>query len=97
VSYYLHPAAEKEYLEEIAYLESRSPGLGASLLIEFEQVLSDICEAPGRYRIEMEPDIRRKSLKRFPIIVLYREIRGQVQVLAVAHKRRRPQYWLERT
>lgn len=80
MSYFFHPAAEAEYLESIAYYESKRSGLGATYLGEFER----------------RPDVRRMRMERFPFTVLYRENANTVQVLAVAHNRRRPQYWLGR-
>mgnify|MGYP001106920023 CR=1 FL=1 len=94
MSYYFHPAAESEYLEAIAYYESKRPGLGASFLAEFETAIGTVLEAPHRNPVEQRPDVRRKGLQRFPYTVLYRDAAESVQVLAVAHHRRRPQYWL---
>ena len=96
MSYFFHPAAEAEHLETIAYFELKRPGLGATYLTEFEQVMKIVCKAPHRYPVEKEPDIRRIRMKIFPFTVLYRESSGSIQVLAVAHHRRRPQYWLGR-
>ena len=96
MSFQFHPAAEAEHLEAVAYYESRQAGLGASYLAEFEAAMRQVCAAPGRYPVERQPDIRRIRLKRFPFMVLYREMGGVVQVLAVAHYRRRPEYWLGR-
>lgn len=96
MSYQFHPAAEAEHLETVAYYESKQPGLGASYLAEFETAMEQACAAPRRYPIERQPDIRRIRLKQFPFMVLYREVHGMVQVLAVAHYRRRPDYWLGR-
>jgi len=96
MSYYFHPAAEVEHLESIAYFESKRAGLGASYLAEFEIIMDTVCEAPHRYPIDKPPDVKRIRMKRFPFTVLFRESSGTVQVLAVAHNRRRPQYWLGR-
>lgn len=96
MSYVFHPAAEAEHLESVAFYESRQAGLGAAYLTEFEKVMKRVCEGPQRYPIEREPDIRRIRMNRFPFTVLYREKDSVVQVLAVAHQRRRPQYWLGR-
>jgi len=96
MSYVFHPAAEAEHLESIAFYESKLPGLGAAYLAEFENVMKRVCDGPQRYPIEKEPDIRRILMNRFPFTVLYREKDGVVQVLAVAHQRRRPRYWLGR-
>jgi plasmid stabilization system protein ParE len=96
MSYNFHPAAEAEYLESIAYYESKRAGLGASFLAEFENNMVSVCKAPHRYPVEKQPEVRRIRMKRFPFTILFRESSGAVEVLAVAHKRRRPQYWLGR-
>jgi toxin ParE1/3/4 len=96
MNYEFHPAAEAEHLESVAYYESRRPGLGASYLGEFEKIMGLVCESPQRYPIDKKPDIRRIRMKRFPFTILYRVASETIQVLAVAHHRRRPQYWLGR-
>lgn len=96
MSYVFHPAAEAEHLESVAYFESKRPGLGASYLAEFEGTMAQACEAPHRYPLEKDSDIRRIRMNQFPYTVHFRETAGSVQVLAVAHHRRRPGYWLGR-
>lgn len=39
---------------------------------------------------------RRYLLRRFPFFVVFRETNDRLQILAVAHARRRPGYWLGR-
>lgn len=97
MSYQFHPAAEAEHLETVPYYETLQAGLGTSYLAEFESVLERVCEAPDRFLIERNPDIRRVILRRFPYTALFRESDGTVQGLAVAHHRRRPLYWLGRS
>lgn len=96
MSYFFHPAAEAEHLESVAFYETRRAGLGASYLASFEAAMERVAEAPHRYRVERNPDIQRIRLERFPFHVLFRETPNGVQVLAVAHDRRRPTYWLNR-
>ena len=96
MSYRFHPAAEAEHYEAVQFYESCSVGLGGDYLAEFEQVMEHVGSAPHRYRIERPPNIRRASLVRFPYKVIYREVEGDIQVLSVSHKRRRPAYWAER-
>jgi len=92
---FFHAAARAEHLDHVAYYESRRAGLG-SYLGEFESAMKRICEEPELDAIAREPGIRRLHLRQFPLTVLYREVDGGVQVLAVAHKRRRPSYWVAR-
>lgn len=96
MTYRFHPEAEAEHLEAVAYYEDRQPGIGAGYLAEFERVMERVCQAPVRNPIVRAPDIRRARLARFPFTILYREREGAVEVLAVAHHRRRPAYWLGR-
>lgn len=94
--YRFHPVAATEHYEIVEFYESCSTGLGRAYLLEFEQVMEQVVEAPHRYRIERSPNIRRASLPQFPYKVIYRELEGYVQVLAVSHQRRRPSYWAGR-
>ena len=96
MNYELHPAAEAELIDSVAYYEEKRAGLGVSFMTAFESALAKVCSAPHRFPIERKPDIQRIRLKRFPFTILYREVGGIVQVLAVAHKRRRPDYWQRR-
>ena len=91
-----HPDAEAEYLEAIAYYENRRPGLGAVFVAEVEHVLLRVCDAPQRYPVQRQPDVRAIRLQRFPFKMLFRERSAVVQVLAIAHDHRRPAYWLGR-
>jgi toxin ParE1/3/4 len=96
MNYRFHPAAEAEHLEQIAFYETRQQGLGARYREHFLHAVQKVCETPARYPIEQQPDIRRVRLRPFPLALIYRERDGMVQVLAVAHYRRRPGYWLGR-
>jgi hypothetical protein len=43
-----------------------------------------------------EPDIRSAKVKRFPYRVVYVVVGEDVDVIAVAHAKRRPAYWRRR-
>lgn len=96
MNYSFHPAAEAEFLESVGYYESKVSGLGGAFIMEFEALAALIGESPKAWRVELEPDIRSVALQRFPLSIVYRETSDGFQVLAVAHHRRRPQYWLGR-
>ena len=94
--YELHPEAALEHEEQVAFYERQLPGLGARYHRAFQSAMRRICDGPTRQRVFVEPDIRRVSLKGFPFSVVYRNVDNSVQVLAVAHHRRRPGYWSDR-
>ena len=96
MKYQLHPEAALEHEEQVAYYEERASGLGGRYHAEFKSVVARICETPDHYMIVSPPDTRRSSLKGFPFSIIFRESGGTIQILAVAHHRRRPRYWAAR-
>lgn len=79
MSYFFHPAAEAEHLESVAFYETRRAGLGASYLASFEAALERVVDAPHRYPIERNPNIRRIGFERFPFHVVFREMPDGVE------------------
>jgi len=90
-----HRDAIAEYEEAFAWYFSRSPDIATRFEHEVERALRLIVEAPtvGAACDEVN---RRILLRRFPYLVIYREHRGKLWVVAVAHGHRRPRYWKHR-
>lgn len=93
MNYRFHRAALVEHLDEVAFYESRSPGLGADYPVEFEAVMARVCANPDFYSRIGDSNLHKAGLKRFPLHVIYRVDPAHVIILAVAHQRRRPAYW----
>jgi toxin ParE1/3/4 len=96
VTYRLHPEAALEHEEQIAYYEGRSAGLGLRYHGEMLKSLGKAVDAPHRFKLSRQPNIRQVGLRGFKFTLIYREVKGVIQVLAVAHHRRHPDYWVER-
>jgi plasmid stabilization system protein ParE len=96
VKYWLHPEAAEEHKKQVAHYEEIEAGLGRRYHTEFQNVLATVCASPNRSRIVLAPNIRRAMFKVFHFDLMYREVDGLVQVLAVAHHRRQPGYWAAR-
>jgi plasmid stabilization system protein ParE len=90
-----HQAAEDELLTEIGYLELRVPGLGRRFYSEVQRAENFLAKFPESAR-EVAPDIRKDPLRKFPFSLLYSIERDGLLILAVAHHRRRPRYWVGR-
>jgi len=64
---------------------------------ELDNAIKSILDNPRRWPI-FDLDFRRLPLFRFPYSIVYREkSTSVVQILAMAHGRRRPGYWRART
>jgi hypothetical protein len=61
-----------------------------------DTTLAQIAAAPLRFSILYEPDIRSTKVKRFPYRVVYVVVDDSIDVIAVAHAKRRPGYWRRR-
>ncbi len=97
-------ASKKVEIHEEAALESEAAvewylersALAAS---KFDEALSRpmdmVVEAPHRWSAGSH-GTRRFILQRFPFSIVYRELPAAIQVLAIAHARRKPGYWKQR-
>lgn len=96
----LAPEALVELHEAASWYEARSTGLGSELLDEVEEVLQRIEVLPESVpRLSDVPDdleIRRALLPRFPYALVFIGTEVEIQVIAVAHNKRLPGYWLQR-
>ncbi len=88
--------ADEELNKAIADYEEIEPGLGSRLKEEARAVLQWIRKNPELPRLRAK-GYRRVNLKVFPYYVAYFVWSDAIWVLAVAHGRRRPEYWLKRT
>jgi plasmid stabilization system protein ParE len=93
-------AASEELRRAIRHYEDERPGLGAELADLVEKVFRGLASGilrpvtvPG---IPLELGVRRILLDRFPFAVVHADEPDAIYVVAVAHLRRRPGYWLSR-
>jgi toxin ParE1/3/4 len=82
VKYLLHPEAALEHEEQVSYYEERRRGLGRRYHRALLAAVQNACRFPHRYRIVRPPNLRRVSLRGFPLSVMYRDIGDTIQVLA---------------
>ena len=88
-------AAERDFTEALCWYAERSQRAAEGFDAEFQRVLAQIASDPERFpRCD---DIHRFYLmRRYPYQVIFREREDQLIVVAVAHAKRRPEYWSDR-
>ena len=89
------PAAELELLSQIAYLESRRAGLGSRFLHEVKESEALIARFPAS-SAEIETGLRKRVLPNFQYSLYYCLDEQGATILALAHHKRRPGYWIPR-
>jgi toxin ParE1/3/4 len=85
--------------EASRWYDAQRPGLGFDFLRSVGRVIARIDAAPqtgSPVPGVASTDIRRVLIRRFPYHVVYIELSDRAQVLAIAHHRRRPRYWIGR-
>jgi plasmid stabilization system protein ParE len=98
----LHPEARAEFRSAAVWYDEQRLGLGDEFVTEVTGTLARIAEAPHSYALWPHVEraavpIRRAVVQRFPYAIAFEVHADQVRVLAVAHAKRRPLYWLART
>lgn len=93
-------AAAVEAAEAAAWYEGQRRGLGGEFRSELKIALDQLCEgtlpgSPWSSRLS-DRGVRRILMKRFPFSVVFVTLREEAVVLALAHHRRRPEYWRQR-
>lgn len=91
----IHPAALEELQDAIAWYLERSRAAAVHFATEVERAIELVSESPQRSQRGPQ-GTGRFILRRFPFAIIYRETESDVEVVAVAHGRRRPGYWKER-
>ena len=98
----LHPEARTELRSAALWYEERRPGLGDEFISAISASLDRVRDAPESYpawpgtRAGVQL-IRKATIQRFPYVIAFEKHEHRVLVLAIAHAKRRPLYWLRRS
>ncbi len=87
-----HPDAVEEGRAARLWYQERSAHAAHGFLSELSRSFSLIASDPEAWQVFPTGD-RRFVLRNYPYVVVYRLLGEQIQVLAIAHQRRKPHYW----
>jgi toxin ParE1/3/4 len=91
------PEAEAELGQAVRHFEAVRSGLGLQLLGAVEQILARIAVAPGEFAPWPEDRrYRRAVVNRFPFLVVFEERTDTLEVVAIVHAHRGPDYLTRR-
>jgi plasmid stabilization system protein ParE len=97
IPYRFHPEARLEVRAATAWYRERSLAAARGFVTVIEERIRLIRELPDAWPTWIaSTDVRRSALRRYPYTVVYVVADGSLVVLAVAHQRRKPGYWLPR-
>lgn len=91
-----HSEARSELEVSVFYYDELQAGLGTSLFDEIFGAAEKLSHFPNLGARYKETNYRRLVLRNFPYSLYYRETSHFVWVVAVAHAKREPDYWIDR-
>jgi len=90
-----NPLAEAELQDAASWYDERVGGLGARFLAAIRHRASEIVESPHRWPTIR--GVRRVLVGAYPYAIIYREVSDEeIEIVAVAHLKRRQSYWAQR-
>lgn len=92
---WLHPEAIREARAARKWYEARNADVADVFMVELDMAIERIEQGPRKWPPYLG-GTRRYLLHRFPFSIVFRETPNRVEIVAVAHGRRRPGYWLGR-
>lgn len=93
---YFHPDASQEAQDAYEWYLVRSHHIAEAFREALEAAGNAIRQSPQRWP-EYLFETRVFAMKRFPFAVVYRARENRIEIIAVAHTSRRPEYWVHRT
>lgn len=90
-----HPEAEAEMISAAVFYETQQKDLGKRFLASVQDAINRIQVNPLLYR-ELEGDVRRCLIAKFPFGVVFRIMPDKYVIIAVMHLHRDPGYWKSR-
>ena len=91
----VHPEAVDEARAAAQWYRERSALAADAFLAELDRAVEKIVENPEMYPHYVQ-GTRRYLLQRFPFYLVYRQVTGKLEIVAIAHGRRKPGYWRKR-
>jgi toxin ParE1/3/4 len=98
----IEPEAAEDLRAAAEYYERREPGSGISFYAMIAKVFATLPTAIGvtvpnvPMPARFQEQLRRIVIDAPPYAIIYAKTDTAVHVLAVAHAKKRPEYWLER-
>jgi len=91
-----HSEAEWDLHQANLFYEKERTGLGRELRQEVEETVRRIQRSPQAFPLQSDQETRKGLVHRFPYTVVFIELGEVLWIAAVAHQKRRPQYWSDR-
>ena len=91
-----HPGADAEFEEAMQWYRERNERAAEGFNSAVDAALADIQEHPERWP-QFGSRHRHRILKKYPYYIVYKFNDERIDVMAIAHAKRKPGYWSKRS
>jgi plasmid stabilization system protein ParE len=91
----VHPEVKPEIVHERSYYEKKDKGLGRRFQAVLKAAFQRIQRYPNRVPRRQDP-YRKLPITPFPFEIIFREYDDYIEIVAVKHNSRHPDYWKHR-
>ena len=92
---HLHPEARLEAGFALDWYAQRSRRVAEDFSSELDYLFATVIATPQRFAAYIY-QTKRAVFSNFPYSIIFRETSDEIQIIAVAHGKRRPGYWHDR-
>lgn len=87
--------AQLDIEEAVLWYENQRPGLGIGFLETVDYLIDRILGSPYQFP-QIQRGVRRALIQRFPFSIYFVVIEERIEIIAVLHQHRHPDFWRER-
>lgn len=95
MKFFLHPQAKEELEHAILFYKQQQAGLEKRFIETLEDAINRVCRNPLLYQ-KAESETRKCRLLHFPYALIFKLHSHQIEIIAVMHLRKQPNYWQSR-
>jgi toxin ParE1/3/4 len=95
MKFFLHPQAQEELEQTVLFYKQQRAGLEKRFIEAVEDAINRACRNPLLYR-KIDGNVRKCRLLHFPYAIIFRTITEGIEIIAVMHLRKEPNYWQSR-
>jgi toxin ParE1/3/4 len=92
----IHDDARAEFDAAIGFYQEQQEGLGLDFHAEIQKAIEIIERHPQIGSPYKATPLRRYVTGHFPYLIFYLELEEVIWIVAIAHTKRRPDYWKQR-
>jgi plasmid stabilization system protein ParE len=90
-----HPEARLDFARAFHWYLKKSPQAASNFLVRTEETAGQILASPNIFP-STSLGCRKATIKRYPISLIFQVREGSINIVAVAHAKRRESFWHNR-